>query len=84
MCIAMAKSEDYDTFQRADTKSRFRLIWSLRTENKSFYPECESTEDGCSKFAQRFNEKVQKIRAELDVARSNIVMREKPVSKNRV
>ena len=56
----------------------FRLIRSLGTEKKAIYPEFESTEDGCSKFTKHFNKKVQKIRAELDEARSsNIVMWEK-------
>ena len=56
----------------------FRLIWSLGIEKEAIYPEFESIEDGCSKCVQHFNEKLQKIRAELDVAySSNLVMREK-------
>ena len=53
-----------DTLQRTDDKSMF---WIIR-----------STEDVCSKFALHFNEKVQRIRAESDVARSsNIVMQKR-------
>ena len=54
----------------ADNKSMFRLVRSLGTKQKAIYPEFCSTEDGCSKFAQHFSEKVRMIHAELEVPRS--------------
>ena len=70
-CIAKAKCKHYqDTLQGADNKSMFRLVRSLGAKQKAIYPEFCSTEDGCSKFAQHFSEKVRMIRAELEVPRS--------------
>ena len=48
----------------------FRLVRSLGAKQKAIYPEFCSTEDGCSKFAQHFREKVRMIHAELEVPRS--------------
>ena len=70
-CIAKAKCKHYqDTLQGADNKSMFRLVRSFGAKQKAIYPEFCSTEDGCSKFAQHFSEKVRMIRAELEVPRS--------------
>ncbi|KAK2138503.1 hypothetical protein NP493_7626g00000, partial [Ridgeia piscesae] len=60
-----------DTLQGADNKSKFRLVRSLGAIQKAIYPEFCTTEDGGSKFAQPFSEKVPMIRAELEVPRSS-------------
>ena len=71
-CITKAKCKHYqDTLQGADNKSKFRLIRSLGSIQKAIYPEFCTTEDGCSKFAQPFSEKVPMTRAELEVPRSS-------------
>ena len=70
-CIAKAKCKHYqDTLQGADNKSMFRIVRSLGAKQKAIYPGFCSTEDGCSKFAQHFSEKVRMIHAELEVLRS--------------
>ena len=71
-CITKAKCKHYqDTLQGADNKSKFRLVRSLGAIQKAIYPEFCTSEDGGSKFAQPFSEKVPMIRAELEVPRSS-------------
>ena len=57
VCIAKAKSEYYQEIVQLVTSRCSGLIRYLGTEKKAIYPEFESIENGCSKFAH-FNKKV--------------------------
>jgi hypothetical protein len=79
-CIAKAKRDYYqDTLQAADNKSMFRLVKSLGVQHKEVYPEFDSLEDGCSRFARHFTEEVEKIRTELEaVCPAEVTLTEVP------